>query len=81
MFYLLKNNFGQNENVMKKLIFPLMLSVVAIAATSCKKCVECDCTIIGDHDFCMEDFDSKDQYDAAIANFEASGCDCKEKLK
>ena len=66
---------------MKKLFFPLMLSFIAIAASSCQKCAECDCTILGDHDFCLEDFDSKDQYEAAIANFEASGCDCTEKLK
>lgn len=66
---------------MKKKILPFMLAVLAIGSSSCQKCVECDCTILGDHDFCLEDFDNKDQYDAAIANFEASGCDCKEKLK
>lgn len=66
---------------MKKLILPFTLAVLAIGSSSCQKCVECDCTILGDHDFCLEDFDNKDQYDAAIANFEASGCDCKEKLK
>lgn len=66
---------------MKKILFPLVLSFIALAGTSCQKCVECDCTILGDHDFCMEDFDSKELYEAAIANFEASGCDCKDKLK
>ncbi|MCB9185473.1 MAG: hypothetical protein H6601_01850 [Flavobacteriales bacterium] len=66
---------------MKKILIPLFVSAIAIGASSCKKCAECECTVLGDHDFCMEDFDSKDQYEAAIANFEASGCDCTEKLK
>ncbi|MCF8278287.1 MAG: hypothetical protein K9J17_16285 [Flavobacteriales bacterium] len=66
---------------MKKLLFPLMISAIAIGATSCKKCAECTCPIINDHDFCMEDYDSKDQYQAALTFFENEGCDCKEKLK
>lgn len=72
---------AKQKVTMKKLLFPLMISALTLGVSSCQKCVECDCPIIDDHDFCLEDFDSKDQYEAAIANFEASGCDCTEKLK
>lgn len=66
---------------MKKVLFLFAIAALSVGASSCQKCAECDCPIIDDHDFCVEDFDSKDDFDAAVANFEASGCDCTTKLK
>ncbi|MBI1289325.1 MAG: hypothetical protein GC178_17290 [Flavobacteriales bacterium] len=65
---------------MKKYFLPLLILTLSAGFSSCKKCAECDCSF-GDHNFCMDEYDSKDQYNAAIANLEVSGCTCKEKLK
>lgn len=65
---------------MKKYLIPLVILALGSGFSSCKKCADCTCSF-GDHNFCVDEFDSKDQYDAAIANMEVSGCDCKEKLK
>lgn len=51
------------------------------AMTSCKKCVECtDCptgvTFTEGNEICEDDFDSKDDYDAAVSVIEAFGCTC-----
>ena len=50
--------------------------------TSCsKKCVVCaDCpteVTLEQTEFCEADFDSKDEYNQAVALVEAFGCDCK----
>ncbi len=65
---------------MKKILIPLFVLGVA-TFSSCQKCVECDnCPLGIQGDACMEDFDSKEDYEAAVANAEALGCDCTEKL-
>lgn len=66
---------------MKKHFLPVLLIALCIGASSCQKCVECDCPLGIDGDACMEDFDSKEDYEAAVANAEGLGCDCTEKLK
>ena len=66
---------------MKKTLLPALLFVLALGASSCQKCVECDnCPFGVSGDACMDEFDSKEDYEAAVANAEALGCDCKEKL-
>lgn len=67
---------------MKKLFAVLFVGALAFGASSCQKCVECDnCPLGLSGDACMEDFDSKEDYEAAVANAEAAGCDCTEKLQ
>ncbi len=67
---------------MMKKLFPVFLLVVAFGATSCQKCVECDnCPLGISGDACMDEFDSKSDYEQAIADAEALGCDCTEKLQ
>jgi len=55
--------------------------MVAFFAVGCSKCVECaDCpedVTLDQSELCQDDFDSKDDYDAAVAIIEAFGCDCK----
>ena len=55
--------------------------VFAIGFSSCQKCVECnDCptgVTLDQAEFCESDFDSKDDYNSAVALVEAFGCDCK----
>lgn len=64
---------------MKKTI--LLLAVSAFFFTSCKKCVECtDCpdeVTLDQTELCQDDFDSKDDYNSAVALVEAFGCECK----
>jgi hypothetical protein len=59
----------------------LLLAVSALFFTSCKKCVECtDCAegvTLDQTEYCQDDFDSKDEYNSAVALIEAFGCDCK----
>ncbi|MCB9185596.1 MAG: hypothetical protein H6601_02490 [Flavobacteriales bacterium] len=67
---------------MKKLLIPFIVGVMALGASSCQKCAECDnCPFGISGDFCVDDYNSKDDYDAALANAKAAGCDCTEKLK
>ena len=66
---------------MKKKLLPMLLFVLALGASSCQKCAECDnCPFGINGDFCVDEFDSKEDYDAAVANARAAGCDCTEKL-
>ena len=66
---------------MKKLILPALVIGLMMGFASCQKCVECDnCPLGVSGDACVEDFNSKEDYEAAVANAEALGCDCKEKL-
>ncbi len=62
--------------------FLLSLGVaLMLGFSSCQKCAECNnCPLGISGDFCVDEFDSKADYDAAVANAEAAGCDCKEKL-
>ncbi len=64
---------------MKKSIY-LMIAIFGLGFASCKKCQTCtDCTLgVGNGEYCQDDFDSKQQYDDAIANLEANAnCTCK----
>lgn len=58
---------------MKKVV---LLSIVALSLSfaSCNKCQECDCsgTVT---EYCEKDFDSKDDYNAAISILELV-CSC-----
>lgn len=66
---------------MKKRLFPILLFVSALAISSCQKCVECtNCPLGFSGDACVDEFDSKADYEQAVADAEAIGCDCKEKL-
>lgn len=66
---------------MKKKLFTALGFVFLFGITSCQKCVECDnCPLGISGDACMDEFDSKEDYEAAVANAEAAGCDCTEKL-
>ncbi|MCB9192286.1 MAG: hypothetical protein H6602_11530 [Flavobacteriales bacterium] len=67
---------------MKKILFPVLFVAFSIGVSSCQKCVECDnCPFGITGDACMDEFDSKEDYEAAVANAEALGCSCTEKLK
>lgn len=63
---------------MKKILFLLAL---AFTFASCNKCVDCgDCpegVTLEKTELCQDDFDSKDDYDAAVAIIEAFDCECK----
>ncbi len=66
---------------MKKTILPLFLLAFAVGISSCQKCAECDnCPLGISGEFCVDEFDSKADYDQAVSDAEAVGCDCKEKL-
>ena len=67
---------------MKKIISKsLTLLFITIFFASCSKCVDCgDCpdgVTLETTELCQNDFDSKDDYDAAVALIEAIGCACK----
>lgn len=67
---------------MKNILIALFVGALSVGISSCQKCVECDnCPLGVSGDACVEDFDSKEDYDAAVANAEALGCDCTEKLQ
>jgi hypothetical protein len=63
---------------MKKLLY-VFVAVLAFGLTSCDKCVDCTgCALGADGEICEEDYNSKDDYDDAVALAEsAGGCDCK----
>ena len=66
---------------MKKRLFPILLFVAALGVSSCQKCVECtNCPLGISGDTCVDEFDSKEDYEAAVADARALGCDCTEKL-
>lgn len=67
---------------MKKLFTVFFIGALAVGASSCQKCVECDnCPFGISGDACREDFDSNEDYEAAVANARAAGCDCTERLQ
>ncbi len=64
---------------MKKLLY-LFIALLGLGFASCNKCQTCtDCVLgVGNGEYCQDDFDNKADYDAAIANLEASAnCNCK----
>ena len=64
-----------------KILQLFSLVIISIFFVSCSKCVECaDCpseVTLEQTEFCEDDFDSKEDYDAAVALVEAFGCECK----
>lgn len=79
-----------NKLSMKINKLSLLLIAIAFMAASCgNKCVDCsncpdDVTLTDSNDnevasleVCEDDFDSKEEYDDAIAVTEAFGCECK----
>ena len=64
---------------MKKIYLPFLL--IAFLVVGCSKCVDCtDCpedVTLEKAELCQDDFDSKDDYQSAVALVEAFGCDCK----
>lgn len=57
----------------------LLLFTVGVFATSCDKCVVCNCpaSLGGDIDeYCQSDFDSKDEYDQTVSFARGLGCTC-----
>ena len=65
----------------KRLLQVLTIVSISIFFTSCSKCVDCgDCpedVTLDETELCQDDFDSKDEYNSAVALVEAFGCDCK----
>ena len=65
----------------KKILKITSIAIVSILFTSCSKCVDCtDCpdeVTLDQTEICQDDFDSVDDYDAAVALIEALGCDCQ----
>ena len=54
---------------MKKLILPALVFGLMIGFGSCQKCAECDnCPLGISADFCVDDYNSKEDYTAAVAN-------------
>ena len=64
----------------KKITSALLGAFLVISFTACNKCVTCGSCPAGitltDEEICSKDFDSKDEYDAAVAVVEAFGCTC-----
>ncbi len=65
---------------MKKSYLLLVALTVGMTMSSCQKCYECDCPLGSNFNACVDDFNSKDDYDDALNLLEA-GCDCTESLK
>ena len=66
---------------MKKGYFSLMLLIMGLSMASCQKCAECDCGFGVNSTICMDDFNSKDDYNSAVTTLQDIGCNCSEKLK
>ena len=54
---------------------------MSVFFTSCSKCVDCtDCPdeeTLEQTEICQDDFDSKEDYNTAVALVEAFGCECQ----
>ena len=65
----------------KKLLQIITITLIAVFFTSCSKCVDCtDCpdeVTLEQTEICQDDFDSKDDYNSAVALIEAFGCECQ----
>lgn len=53
------------------------LLVAGIGFTSCSKCKTCESSSFPDLTICQDQYDTKEQYDAAVAVSEAAGYKCK----
>ena len=65
---------------MKKHLLPIMLFALALGASSCQKCATCECGLV-DLNFCVDEFDTKGDYDDAVQAAENNGCDFTQKLE
>lgn len=62
---------------MNKILFVIGISVSAMFF-SCKPCVTCTHSSLPDAEICRENYDTQDQYEAAINTMEAFGdYDCR----
>jgi len=61
---------------MKKIML-FALVAAGIGFTSCSKCKTCTISGSPDYTLCQEDFDTKEQYNAAVSLAELSGYNCK----
>lgn len=51
-----------------------------MGVSSCKKCATCTCGLITST-ACVDEFDSKQDYNDALTTAQNNGCDCEEKLE
>jgi len=65
---------------MKKASTLILLAAFSMGMASCQKCAECTCGIETTTK-CVDDFDSKDDYDQTLNLAQGLGCDCTESLK
>ena len=71
---------------MNRVLWLVVASALSISVSSCRKCVTCsDCNDgvefqDGDNKLCTSDFDSSEDYDAAVAILESDfhGCSCSK---
>ena len=67
---------------MKKIFFNI-ITIVLLSCffSSCSKCVDCascpEDVDLAETEICEDDFDSKDEYNTAIALIEGFGCECQ----
>ena len=64
-----------------KFLHIISIVLIFIFFTSCSKCVDCvDCpaeVTLEQTEICEDDFDSKDDYNTAVALIEGFGCTCQ----
>jgi hypothetical protein len=65
---------------MKKLSVLILFAAFSFGVSSCQKCAECTCGNETETR-CVDDFNSKDDYDQAVNLLQGLGCDCNESLK
>ena len=65
----------------KELLQIFTIALISVFFTSCSKCVDCtDCpdeVTLEQTEICQDDFDSKEDYNKAVALAEAFGCECQ----
>ena len=65
----------------KKLLQIITITLISAFFTSCSKCVDCancpDELTLDQTEICQDDFDSKDDYNSAVALIEDYGCECQ----
>ena len=65
----------------KKFLQIIAIALISVFLTSCSKCVDCvGCpgeVILEQTEICQDDFDSKEDYNTAVALIEAFGCECQ----
>ena len=58
----------------------LTLFSIGLMFSSCSRCKDCTCSILGSSvttEVCKDDFGSTSEYKDAIKDIEDGGCDCK----